>query len=246
MYKPLHIFSSTSVPQEPGACLIILNRDLRGLEAIVRGHWSKFSVVLCADGGANRLYDSVQELVPHTICGDLDSARPEVLHHYQERGARVLRTDDQDNTDFYKTVNEALSLRRTGLARFSSIYSMNALGGRLDQTLGNIQTLFLFQREGIPLYLVSHDSIAVLLPPGETVISVDSGLEAGQCGLLPVGEPCSHCTTTGLRWNLSNQAMRFGGLVSTSNQLLPGRLPVHVTISSPLLWTMSHTLCNTH
>ena len=227
---------------------MVLNRELGGLATAIREHWSKFSLVTCADGGSNRLFDCVKEidkLVPHTICGDLDSARSAVLQHYQQRGCHVIKVEDQDSTDFDKTVRNALDLRRRGLTRFSSIYAMNALGGRFDQTLGNVQTLMLFEREleGTPLYLLSEDSIAVLVSAGETVIAVDSGLEKGECGLLPVGEPCSSCTTSGLRWNLSDQAMRFGGLVSTSNQLLAGRTPVHVTTSSPLLWTMSHTLC---
>ena len=247
-YRPLQIFSSPS-PPEPGACLVVLNRALDGLETIVGLHWSKFSVALCADGGANRLFDSAgdeERVVPHTICGDLDSARPAVLQHYRQRGSRVLLVEDQDSTDFDKAVREALALRRRGLAEFSSVYAMNALGGRFDQTLANVQTTMLLREEleGTPLYLLSEDSIAVLLSAGENVVAVDSGLERGSCGLLPIGEPCSSCTTSGLRWNLAAQAMRFGGLVSTSNQLEPGRSLVHVTSSSPLLWTMSHTLCS--
>ena len=249
MYRPLQIFNSTSVLQPP-ACLVILNRDLRGLDTVIRNHWSKFSVVLCADGGANRLFDSVrerEELVPHTICGDFDSARLAVLQYYQQRGSRVVKVEDQDTTDFDKAMRQALDLRRKGDVAFSSIYAMNALGGRFDQTLGNLQTLFMFQTdlEGTPLYLLSETSIAVLLSAGESVVSVDSGLEQVECGLLPLGESCGSCSTSGLRWNLSSQAMRFGGLVSTSNQLLPARPPVHITASSPLLWTMSHTLCET-
>ncbi len=37
---------------------------------------------------------------------------------------------------------------------------------------------------------------------GSSCIAVDSGLEEGHCGLVPVGGACSSCTTTGLTWNL--------------------------------------------
>lgn len=37
---------------------------------------------------------------------------------------------------------------------------------------------------------------------GTNIISVDSGLEEGHCGLIPIGETCYSCTTTGLTWNL--------------------------------------------
>ena len=250
-YRPLHIFCSASTStSEPGACLVLLNRHLSGLETAVRAHWGKFSVVLCADGGANRLHDTAgadrEKLLPHTVVGDLDSARPDVLKYYRDKGCRVVQVDDQDSTDFDKAVREGLALRERGLASFASIYALNALGERFDQTLANVQTLMLLQGElaATPLYLISEDSIAFLLPAGQSCVVVDSGLERGQCGLLPVGEPCSSCSTSGLRWNLSQQAMRFGGLVSTSNHLLPGTPAVQVTASSPLLWTMSHTLCS--
>ena len=248
-YQPLHLFSdeNTAAPDQ-GSCLIILNQNLRGLEAVVRKFWHRFSLHMCADGGANQLHDMTESpelYLPHTVCGDLDSARPEVLQYYQQRGSRVLKLSDQDSTDFTKTVSEVLALQQKGLANFSSIYAANAIGGRFDQTLGNVQTVMSLEEQlcGTPLYLLSEDSIAVLLRPGRSSIAVNSGLERGYCGLLPIGEPCSSCTTTGLQWNLNGQSMRFGGLVSTSNLLAPGHPTVEVSSTTPLLWTMSPALC---
>lgn len=228
---------------------MILNQKLNGLESVIREHWSKFSLHVCADGGSNRLYDIAgtdrDKYIPHTICGDLDSARDEVLEYYKKRGSHILEVSEQDNTDFTKVVNEVLRLRQKGIAEFAAIYAMNAMGGRFDQTLGNVQTIMTLgsKLQSMPLYLVSEDSIAMLLREGDSVIAVDSGLENGYCGLLPIGEHCTNCTTTGLQWNLSCEEMRFGGLISTSNLLSDGHPPVHVKTTSPLLWTMSHTLC---
>lgn len=251
-FEPLHLFIEESTPTPNSRpCLVLLNQALCGLEGVLRKHWHKFSLHVCADGGANQLYDVISEgsreqYIPHTICGDLDSARSEVLQYYEDRGTHVLRWDDQDSTDFTKVVKEVLSLRQKGLTNFSSVYAMNAFEGRFDQTLGNVQSVMLLDQElrGTPLYLVSEDSIAFLLKPSRNSIAVNTGLEKGYCGLLPIGEPCTSCTTTGLQWNLSGQCMRFGELVSTSNLLAPGHSLVHVSTSTPLLWTMSHLLCH--
>jgi thiamine pyrophosphokinase len=54
---------------------------------------------VCADGGANRLYDSLvdeneRSLVrPKYIIGDLDSIRPEVLQFYKNIGS-VIHHDE--------------------------------------------------------------------------------------------------------------------------------------------------------
>lgn len=60
------------------------------------------AVRVCADGGANRLYDELPAMLPgqapddvraaylpSSIRGDLDSIRPDVLDFYQRRGVVV-------------------------------------------------------------------------------------------------------------------------------------------------------------
>jgi len=56
------------------------------------------------------------------------------------------------------------------------------------------------------------------------------------CGLIPLSGAAT-VTTTGLRWNLTQQETRFGGLVSTSNSFGEEE-EVRVETSGLLLWTM--------
>ena len=55
----------------------------------------KSSLVICADGGSNRLFDCLadtaerEQYLPACIVGDLDSVREEVKEFYVSRGVRL-------------------------------------------------------------------------------------------------------------------------------------------------------------
>ena len=59
-------------------------------------------MIVCADGGANRLYDAMmmepetsEVITPDFIVGDLDSIRPEVEQFYRSKdGVQVERLAD--------------------------------------------------------------------------------------------------------------------------------------------------------
>jgi hypothetical protein len=99
------------------SALIILNTPIKSknengtLSGVLGALWEASSYRICADGGANRLYDATvartgseapigtADYFPHLITGDLDSLRPDVRRYYEGRGVSIVRVEDQNFHD---------------------------------------------------------------------------------------------------------------------------------------------------
>ncbi|GJP73417.1 hypothetical protein CLOP_g4132 [Closterium sp. NIES-67] len=115
---------------------------------------------------------------------------------------------------------------------------VGSLGGRMDHEFGNVNVLHRFRH--VSIVLLSEDCQLFLLPAGwRHVITPHPQWEGPHCGLIPVGEPSHGTTTSGLKWNLSNTPMRFGGLVSTSNLVVAPSVVVESDVD--LVWTCAVT-----
>ncbi|KFM27631.1 Thiamin pyrophosphokinase 1 [Auxenochlorella protothecoides] len=145
---------------------VLLNWTLPSLAARV---WQRATLRICADGGANRLYDelrgpshasdSVPMPHPHAIIGDLDSIRPEVAAYYRDAGVAITDlSHDQDSTDLQKCVEYAAAHG----SRPQHIVAFGAHGGRLDHILSNLGCLYRYRH--LNLVLVGEGNITRLVP----------------------------------------------------------------------------------
>ncbi|XP_005101688.1 thiamin pyrophosphokinase 1 [Aplysia californica] len=219
--------------------LIILNRPLD--VPLLTALWKKSAFTAVTDGAVNRLLkncgDQKDEFIPDVISGDFDSALPASLDYYRNWNVEILPTPDQNETDFTKCLR--IVCEKTGQIPLEQIVALGSFGGRFDHTLANVNTLY--TARGLskkPTILLSEGSMACLLDKGEHTIYCDTGLEDDWCGLVPVGQPANLVTTTGLKYNLNKDSMRFGELISTSNSLASPT--VTVSTDQPLLWVMGY------
>lgn len=219
------------------------------------------SICVCADGGANRLYDEIPKLLPnedasavrkrfmpHVITGDLDSIRDDVREYYGSLGVPVVDlSHDQDSTDLMKSIDFLInssawkehetwarvneSLDGGAQPGYNAIVALGAHGGRLDHILGNLSILHMYR--DIPLVLCGDGNMTRLVKRGQTEIT-PSVLEGPMCGLIPLGGEAI-ASSTGLKWNLHDTKMQIGGLVSTCNMIQDET--VWIESDADLVWT---------
>lgn len=192
--------------------------------------WRRADMRVCADGGANRLFDEYfrdtnDVPLPELICGDLDSIREDVRAFFAARGTKVNdMSDDQDTTDLQKCLKVAKehfsALRDVHRKSSLRVVALGALGGRLDHTLYNVNVLYLTDgaagHANFPMELVyvgENSTARVLRGPRrdggwvEHSIPVDTTHEGPTCGLCALADVTSghegvRAVTEGLRWNL--------------------------------------------
>ncbi|XP_011407686.1 PREDICTED: thiamin pyrophosphokinase 1-like [Amphimedon queenslandica] len=246
--SPLHIGEGT---EEKQALLLLNNGSSLGpLENFLLKNWKKFAFRVCADGGSNSLHDTLTEehrvnFIPNVIIGDMDSIRPDVKDYYESKKSEIIRKHDQDSTDFSK----ALTYLSTEKPECATVYVLNRMWGRFDQMLGNVHELYKAAANQ-RVYLVTEDSVLMLLNPGTNIIHLKRELVEGHCGIIPLGESCDQCWTTGLEWNLDGEEMKIGGLISTCNLLKSDLVPhpqdytVTIKCTHKVVFSFSHKLCN--
>ncbi|KAL9114399.1 MAG: hypothetical protein Q9227_001480 [Pyrenula ochraceoflavens] len=153
------------------------------------------SMILCADGAANRLYDLSQkrndpDILPTAVIGDLDSIFPNVRSHYASLHPPVPIHEDPDqySTDFTKCLkylrSSHLALPNNSHSNSSdppiSVLALGGLSGRVDQGLSQLHHLFLAPSDpsllhpNAQIFLLSDQSLTFPLHVGKNTIIVAS------------------------------------------------------------------------
>jgi thiamine pyrophosphokinase len=166
-------------------------------------------VLIAADGGT-RLALALG-LYPSVVIGDLDSLSPDDRQQLDAKGTEIQQYPrEKDETDL------ELAFQYACRGGYREILVVGAVGGRLDQTVGNLSLLAKPEfaaldvriDDGVEEALITRSRCEIHGEPGDIV------------SLLPWGGPVSGICTEGLRWPLRDERLFPDRTRGISNEMM--------------------------
>ena len=193
----------------PQRAILFANGELSN-PATIRSLIDEDDVIICADGGTRHAL--ALGLEPDLVIGDLDSISPEELSTLKQLGCQIERHPvDKDATDL------ELALLAAGRIGIDEVILVAALGGRLDQSLGNLMLMASPSFAKLRLTLVDGRQTATIVRD-QITLTGDIGDTVSTLALSPVVEGLTY--HTGLRWPLQDATLPFGSTRGISNELI--------------------------
>lgn len=165
--------------------------------------------ILCADGGTRHAL--ALRLKPDLVIGDMDSVRKSDWQKLKKDGISVeLFPRDKNETDLELAINRAIDMQP------EQIVIVAALGGRLDQTIGNITLL-------ADVRLSTFD---VRLDDGVEEISICRnqaqirGRSGDTVSLIPWQGAVTGIQTSDLKWQLNDETLYPDKTRGISNEMI--------------------------
>lgn len=161
-----------------------------------------FSVIICADGGAN----SAKKIgiIPNFIIGDLDSISLSTLNYFKNKST-IIQIKRQNDTDVEKCLKFAIK------KGFKEAILLGVTGDRLDHTICNLGIVIKFFNR-IKILLAAESSF---LTPINKMTTFKSKI--GETISIYGFDKKTKITSSGLKYKLHNTMLPFGIKESTSN-----------------------------
>jgi len=172
--------------------LVFADGDLPS-PALIRELLKQADLVVAADGGASKALRA--GVVVDAVVGDLDSLTRAARRLIPEE--RIIEVHDLHSTDLQKAIDYCLEQGAT------RIDVTAAGGGRSDHALANLSVIPLYR--GRADVRVVDDLFEIRLVDRTTTIDAPVGTVVS---LVAIGT-CEGVTTSGLRWDLGEQTLRF-------------------------------------
>ena len=169
-------------------------------------------LIICADRGLDHALAA--GIVPDIAVGDFDSAS-----QLPPPGVRVIRAEpEKDDTDTILACETAIS------EGCDEIRLYCAMGGRIDHTIANIQTLELLRKRGVNATMISESARIYLVHEREAVIPAFRGYVS----VFSYGETCI-VSEYGMKYGIVRYRLDNAYPLGVSNEVAEkeGRIIVH-------------------
>ncbi len=203
--------------------VIFANGDLPNLDQ-ARNILRADDFIICADGGTH--YALALGLTPNLVIGDMDSIQKDQWQALEKAGVAIeLFPRDKNETDLELAITRAIELDPREMVIVA------ALGGRLDQTLGNISLLTDIRLatfdvrldDGVDAIFICRNQVQVHGRSGDIV------------SLIPWGNPIHDIQTQGLKWSLNNETLHPDKTRGISNEMLSDTANIHIASGNLLV-----------
>jgi len=158
----------------------------------------------CADGGANLAVRL--GIVPQLVMGDMDSINIQTRRQLERQCRFIELPVDKDISDA-----EAL-LNMLNDQRYTEIHIFAATGGRLDQTMFNLQLLRRFPQARI----VTRDEEISFVEKSCNI----NGKAGCRASLLAISDYVTGLSLEGFKFNLRNSRIESGSTLTLSNVII--------------------------
>jgi thiamine pyrophosphokinase len=185
--------------------------------------------ILCADGG----YSHAREagIAPHAVIGDFDSIAYKTIEEDLARSGlpecRILRVAaEKDDTD-------TLICLKYGIDQgYDEFFLIGGLGGRLDHTVANLQTMCYAAEHGKTIWILDGKNRATLREPGSLTIEA---IKDHKISLFAFGEACEGVSISGVKYPLRNHRLKNDFPLGVSNEFLEKNAQVSHTAGKLLI-----------
>jgi thiamine pyrophosphokinase len=166
--------------------------------------WSPYVLVL--DGAIHRVLDLGIKM--DALLGDFDSHDHSLEQLQQQMPVEIVHTPDQNKTDLQKGIEFLID---RGLSAVNIVW---ATGRRADHNLTNVTDIVRYKKQINIVMLDDYSRIIPLPLQFKKWYAKGTGLS-----LMPVGT-VNGITTTGLKYNLQQEALTIGYRSGSSNEVL--------------------------
>jgi thiamine pyrophosphokinase len=174
-------------------------------------------LIAAADGGLEHVLRL--GYTPHLLIGDMDSVLEDDLAQMKAKGIEVkVHPTEKDETDL------ELALEAVLQRGYRRIRVLAAIGGRLDQTVGNLFLLTQPQLAGCDIRFIDEKL--------EAFVIREDGYVDGKAGdtvsLIPLGVPAKGIHTEGLKYRLDGETLFAQHTRGISNLMTGTRAEIHM------------------